>query len=89
MDETVYLSRRNLRALLSKLDRLAAGDRTQCAIIKHQGPVNEPYRQTMGSIMVVAVEDEPYYTAQERQAGMMHPLDEANITSPSTGTVAE
>ena len=31
---TIYLSRRNLEALLSKLNRYSNGEETQCAIIK-------------------------------------------------------
>jgi len=81
----IYLSRRNLLALLSKLDRDAKGDDTACAIIKHQQPTPE-YRQTMDTVMVIAVQDEDYYVAQKRSAGEMHPLEEAVITKPSTGS---
>ena len=80
----IYLSRRNLLALLSKLDRDAAGESTQCAIVKHQQP-SPQYQQTMKSIMVVAVQDEDYYTAQARPAGEMHPDDEKNLSKPSAG----
>jgi hypothetical protein len=32
--QRVYLTRRNLLALLSKLDRAAAGENTECTILK-------------------------------------------------------
>lgn len=80
----LYLSRRNLSALLSKLDRQAAGDETYCGIVKHQTPGGTEYNQTMRTIAVFAVEDEPYYEAQQRPAGAMHPADEANLQTPTT-----
>jgi hypothetical protein len=82
----IYLSRRNLLALLSKLDRQVAGEETLCTIIKHQHDSPE-YQQTMKNIAVFAVEDDEYYEAQNRRAGAMHPADEVNITQPSTGVV--
>ena len=36
--DVVYLSRRNLLTLLSKLDRLEAGEPTACMIIKKADP---------------------------------------------------
>jgi hypothetical protein len=68
----VYLSRRNLEALLSKLDRKAKGEDTACTIIKsdNKHPV---YPQSMSEIMVVAVEDSDYYV--DRPAGEMWPTD--------------
>jgi len=82
---TIYLSRRNLEGLLSKLNRLSNGEETQCAIIKVQ-QASSAYRQTMHEILVVAVDDEEYYALQARPAGEMYPLDEASLTVPSTGT---
>ena len=73
---TLYLSRRNLLALLSKLDRQEAGDETACAIIKYSNPA-DPYCNTMDQVTVVAVADEKFYT--NRSPGAMHPLDEANL----------
>jgi hypothetical protein len=73
---TLYLSRRNLLALLSKLDRRAAGDATACAIIKYSNPA-DPYCNTIKEIMVVAVPDDRFYA--NRSPGAMHPLDEANL----------
>jgi hypothetical protein len=80
----IYLSRRNLEALLSKLDRLEAGEQTACTIVKVQGDAEE-YKQTMASIKIIAVPDAVYYTALNRPAGMMHPADEIHLSSPSTG----
>lgn len=81
----IYLSRRNLLALLSKLDRDEAGESTHCAIIKNKG-ISPEFQQTMDTIMVIAVQDDEYYEAQVRPAGVMHPSDEVNLTVPSTGT---
>ena len=64
----VYLSRRNLHALLSKLDRCARGERTECAIIKTD--VDHPkFKQSMSAIFVEAVEDDEYYV--DRPPGPM------------------
>lgn len=73
----IYLSRRNLEALLSKLDRnrdLGAGS-SAATIIKcdNQHPV---YPQTMPEIYVTAVEDSEYYS--HRAPGAVHPLDDPN-----------
>lgn len=80
----IYLSRRNLVALLAKLDADAAGIDTACTIIKNQQP-GAAYRQTMKEIAVIAVQDEEYYGAQARPAGEMHPREEAQLAKPSTG----
>jgi hypothetical protein len=74
----VFLSRRNLLVLLSKLDRVKAGESSACTIIKRDN-AHSKYPQTMEEIEITAVEDEDYYA--ERMAGLMHPADEANITS--------
>lgn len=71
----VYLSRRNLLTLLSKLDRDAAGEETACTLIKVKQKDGTAYNQTMNEIMVIAVQDEDYYPAQNRAAGEVHPLD--------------
>ena len=76
MTERIYLSRRNLLVLLSKLDRKADGDETACTIIKYQNK-NDPFVQTMDSIRVTAVEDDDYYV--DRCAGRMNPLDEPDV----------
>lgn len=75
----IYLSERNLRILLSKLQRDAAGDMTACSIIKHQQPNQAAYNQTMKSVMVIAVQNDEYYSSQNRTAGEMHPSDEVSI----------
>ena len=72
----IYLSRRNLLALLSKLDRLEAGDETACAIVKYANP-SDPYCNTIDQVVVTAVADDQFYA--NRQPGVMHPLDEANL----------
>ena len=73
---TLYLSRRNLLALLSKLDRLENGDETACAIIKSANPA-DPYCNTIDQVMVIAVPDDRFYA--NRSPGAMHPLDEVRL----------
>jgi hypothetical protein len=73
MIERVFLSRRNLLSLLSKLDRQAAGDMTACTIVKNDN-AHPKYAQTMDSIIVTAVEDADYYA--ERGAGEVLPEDD-------------
>ena len=75
MNERIYLSKKNLLTLLSKLDRFEAGQETKCAIIKYANPL-DPYCNSMDEVMVIAVPDEMFYT--KRAAGIMHPLDEPN-----------
>ena len=79
----VYLSRRNLLTLLSKLDRDAAGEETACTLIKHKQKDGAAYNQTMKEIMVIAVQDEDYYPAQNRSAGEVHPLDTPHYSNTS------
>lgn len=81
----VFLSRRNLLALLSKLDRAAAGEQTKCSIIKYKNPDDpQEYQQDISELLVTAVEetsmleinvveDADFYKA--RSAGMMLPQD--------------
>ena len=73
MTPTVYLSRRNLLTLLSKLDRKAAGEDTACTLVKRDN-VHPTYPQTMEQIRVVAVDDDEYYI--DRHAGLVYPADE-------------
>lgn len=80
----VYLTRRNLLALLSKLDRDKAGDSSECTIIKNQQP-SPFYQQTMKEIAVIAVDDDEYYGSQDRPAGEMHPTDEKDLPKPEKG----
>lgn len=70
--EKIYLSRRNLLTLLSKLDRKAEGDDTHCTIVKYRNE-SDPYKHTVQAFTVTAVPDEEYYN---RDAGAMHPLDD-------------
>ena len=56
----IYLSRRNLLTLISKLDRKARGESTQCAIVK-QDKDHPKYKMTVAPVMVTAVEDADYY----------------------------
>ena len=76
----IYLSRRNLLTLLSKLDRAAAGEDTSCTIIKYRGEDSE-YRQTISAIKVIGVEDSVYYKSQDRLPGEMHPKEEFYIVN--------
>jgi len=76
MTEQIYLSRRNLLTLLSKLDRAKSGDATAKTIVKYMNP-KDPFVQTMDSIAVTAVEDEDYYV--DRTPGVMHPADEPDV----------
>ena len=78
MPARVYLSRRNLLSLLSKLDRKAAGEQTFCTLIKNDN-AHPVYPQTMASIEVVAIEDDEYYT--DRSAGAVHPSDDPTRTT--------
>jgi hypothetical protein len=75
--ERIYLSERNLRSLLNKIERFKQGDTTQCTIIKYANPL-DPYCQTVEAIEVVAIPDDRYYTA--RKGGKMHPLDDPGYT---------
>jgi hypothetical protein len=78
MLETIYLSRRNLLTLLSKLDRRATGDETACTLIKYDN-TTDPYRPSMDSCRVIAVEDKDYYIT--RESGIVHPADDPNNVS--------
>lgn len=76
--EQVYLSRRNLLTLLSKLNRKAKGEPTACTLLK-QDNKHPVYPQTMSKIMITALEDEEYY--KDREPGPVNPIDEAAIAS--------
>ncbi len=56
----VFLSRRNLLPLVSKLNRVMAGQRSECTIVKSDN-VHPRFAQTMEEIAVVAVEDTATY----------------------------
>ena len=74
--DTVYLSRRNLLTLLSKLDRKKEGQETACTLVK-QDNQHKKYPQSMLKIQIIAVEDQEYYT--DRPAGEVHPYDEMRL----------
>ena len=76
----VYLSRRNLLTLLSKLDRnLELAEASECTIIK-QDTVHPMYPCT-DVIYVTAVEDADYYVTGDRLAGRVHPADDPRFKS--------
>ncbi len=83
--DKIYLSRRNLLALLSKLDRNQVAEVSACTIIKYRG--DGPFRQSMDSCMVTAVEDDEYYSNEGRPAGAMHPADEEKLPKPAMGVI--
>lgn len=58
----IYVSRRNLLTLLSKLDRAEAGEQTKCSLILPCGT------------MIIAREDKDHYAG--REPGAVHPKDE-------------
>ncbi len=82
MIHKLYLTRRNLLSLLSKLDRKKAGEFTACSILK-QDPEHPKYPQTMEACEVTAVEDQDYYD-EGRPAGYVHPPDDP-WTKPKLG----
>ena len=75
MKARVFLSRRNLLTLLSKLDRRVAGQQTECTLVKNDN-AHPVYPQTMKTLKVVAVEDDEYY--MERVAGLVLDADTPN-----------
>ena len=79
MISRVYLSRRNLLTLLSKLDRKKAGEETFCCIKKFD-TLNEEFPQTAEEVQVIAIEDDDYY--RNRLPGKVHPSDNPNPDQP-------
>ena len=69
----LYLSKRNLLTLLSKLDRQEQGQTTACTLIKYANP-NDPYVNSIDCIAVIAVPDDQFYA--NRNPGEVHPFDE-------------
>jgi len=82
MIERIYLTRRNLLSLLSKLDRKKAGEETACTLVKNDN-LHPKFPQTMGFCEVVAVEDQEYYD-EGRPAGYVQPEDDP-WTKPKLG----
>ena len=68
----IYLSRRNLEALLSKLDRKKAGDETKCTLIKSD--TKHPEFPCGDVARITAVENDVYYA--HRSPGPVDPRDE-------------
>jgi hypothetical protein len=58
---TIFLSRRNLEVLLSKLDRQAAGQETACTIIKYKNLEDPPeFAQQLDEITITAIQNGEY-----------------------------
>lgn len=68
--QTLYLTRRNLLTLLSKLDRVRAGEQSKCTLIKQD--TAHPIYPSTDVVKVIALEDEVYY---DRVPGEVHPKD--------------
>lgn len=62
----VYLSRRNISTLISKLDRVKAGDFSACTIYKCDNE-HAKYPQTMEQVAVSAVEEIGNYVSSPEQ----------------------
>lgn len=75
--EQIFLSRRNLLTLLSKLDRKAQGEATACTLVKSDN-VHPTHAQSMPRIAVTAVEDAEYYG---RPPGRVLAADEPVVDS--------
>ena len=74
--EILYLSRRNLLTLLSKLDRFADGEYTARMLIKCDN-AHPKFPASKPEIAVIAVEDDQYYI--DRFAGEIHPADKIKL----------
>ena len=73
--QELYLTRRNLLTLLSKLDRKKAGEKTLCMLIKRD--TKHPKYPSTDVVAITAVEDADYYT--DRQPGNIAPEDESKL----------
>jgi len=73
--EQVYLSRRNLQALLAKLDSVRLGEQSACTLIK-EDIAHQKYPCST-EVAVTAVEDEDYYI--DRAPGTLHERTEAAL----------
>lgn len=69
----VYLSRRNLVALLSKLDRCKDDPHASQRTLVKNDTQHPKYAQTHDKIIVTAVEDADYY--HDRAPGEVHQED--------------
>lgn len=79
MPEIVYLSRRKLNTLLSKLDRKLAGDTIACSVIKSLVPEMLEHWQSMKEVQIIAVDDSEYYSPHAPPPGKVHPSDVSNV----------
>lgn len=68
--EIVYLTRRNLEALLRKLDRKKNGEHTHCTIIKND--TVHPKFPIERATAIVALENDEYYTDRAPGVSMEH-----------------
>jgi hypothetical protein len=73
--QTLYLTRRNLLTLLSKLDRKKNGEETACMLWKRD--TLHPEYPSSDVIVITALEDEEYYT--DRKPGAVNPADEPPV----------
>lgn len=86
--DAIYLSKRNVLALLSKLDRVKNGEHSYCSIIKRDtvhpefpcsdevtvmAVESDDEQNQLAKFIVIGVDDHLYYT--ERRAGDVHPSD--------------
>lgn len=78
--QRLYLTRRNLLTLLSKLDRKSEGEVTACTIVKRD--VLHPQFPSTDEIMVTALEDAEYYT--DREPGEVLIVDEPTRVAPAS-----
>lgn len=79
--EKVYVTRRNLLALLSKLDRnKQTPGVSHCTIVKQD--TEHPVYPASTAVMFTAVEDDAYYT--DRPAGNMYSADTATYDACRT-----
>lgn len=75
----LYLSRRNLLTLVSKLDRnVKEPGSSACMLIKND-TLHPHYPASHKDIQVIAVEDSDYYI--DREPGAIHPADEKKSAS--------
>ena len=77
----IYLSKRNLQVLLSKVERYERGEETLCTITKYKNR-QDPYCMEIGDeeeVDVIAIPDAKYYVG--REAGPMHEKDTPHETA--------
>lgn len=73
--QRVYLTRRNLLTLLSKLDRQAAGEVTASTIVKQD--TQHPQYPCTDVIAVTAIQDSAYYI--DRKPGEILSVDDVIV----------